>query len=115
MFVDRFGLLPRPAGPCGGGDGDRERRDPDAARMFPEHLATGVAVVSAGSPAGVFEHRRPRMRPDVLRQLTEIARREQPDAIILAGDIYDKSLPSAEAVCLFDAFLTALREYESRD
>lgn len=44
----------------------------------------------------------------VLRQLTEIARREQPDAIILAGDIYDKSLPSAEAVCLFDAFLTAL-------
>lgn len=44
----------------------------------------------------------------VLRQLTDIARREQPDAIILAGDIYDKSQPSAEAVSLFDNFLTGL-------
>ena len=44
----------------------------------------------------------------VLRQLTDIARREQPDAIILAGDIYDKSQPSAEAISLFDSFLTGL-------
>lgn len=44
----------------------------------------------------------------VFRQLTDIARKEQPDAIILAGDIYDKSLPSAEAVRLFDDFLAGL-------
>ena len=34
-----------------------------------------------------------------------------PDAII-AGDIYDKSVPSAEAVSLFDEFLTALAKIE---
>ena len=35
-----------------------------------------------------------------------------PDAIVIAGDIYDKSVPSAEAVSLFDEFLTALAKIE---
>lgn len=44
----------------------------------------------------------------ILRQITEIAGREQPDAIVIAGDIYDKALPSAEAVEVFDRFISEL-------
>lgn len=44
----------------------------------------------------------------ILDQISDLAKREQPDAIILAGDIYDKSIPSAEAVTLFDDFLVGL-------
>lgn len=46
----------------------------------------------------------------ILNQIVEMAKREQPDAIILAGDIYDKSIPSAEAVALFDEFLAQLAQ-----
>ena len=44
----------------------------------------------------------------ILKQITDIAKSENPEAIILAGDIYDKSVPSAEAVSLFDDFLVGL-------
>ena len=44
----------------------------------------------------------------ILDEILDIAQAEQPDAIILAGDIYDKSIPSAEAVSLFDDFLVGL-------
>ena len=43
--------------------------------------------------------------------LKEILRRtdeERPDAVVIAGDIYDRAVPSAEAVELFDSFLTEL-------
>lgn len=46
----------------------------------------------------------------VLTQILEIIRREQPAAILLAGDIYDKSIPSVEAVRLFDGFLRSMAE-----
>ncbi|MCD8347369.1 MAG: exonuclease SbcCD subunit D [Lachnospiraceae bacterium] len=46
----------------------------------------------------------------ILQQITEIARREQPDAVVIAGDIYDKALPSAEAVEVFDRFISELTE-----
>ena len=45
----------------------------------------------------------------VLRQIVELAEREKPDAILIAGDIYDKAIPSAEAVGVFDRFVLALR------
>lgn len=44
----------------------------------------------------------------VLNQVLEAVKREKPDAILLSGDIYDKQLPSAEAVRLLDWFLTEL-------
>ena len=45
----------------------------------------------------------------ILKQILTILREEQPDGgVILAGDIYDKTIPSAEAVELFDEFLTQL-------
>lgn len=40
--------------------------------------------------------------------MVEYARMLRPDAIVIAGDVYDKSVPSAEAVGIFDWFLTAL-------
>ncbi len=44
----------------------------------------------------------------ILRQITELAVREKPDAIVIAGDIYDKAVPSAEAVEVFDRFIAGL-------
>ena len=46
----------------------------------------------------------------VFHQILEAAKEEQPDAVLLCGDIYDKTIPSAEAVSLFDWFLTELKE-----
>lgn len=44
----------------------------------------------------------------ILRQITDIAVREQPQAVVIAGDIYDKAVPSAEAVEVFDRFIAGL-------
>lgn len=44
----------------------------------------------------------------ILKQVVAIAEKEKPDAIVIAGDIYDKAIPSAEAVEVFDAFISAL-------
>lgn len=46
----------------------------------------------------------------ILQEVVRYARELAPDAIVIAGDIYDKSAPSAEAVEIFDAFLTQLAE-----
>ena len=44
----------------------------------------------------------------ILTKIINIIDEETPDAVIIAGDIYDKSAPSAEAVELFDEFLVRL-------
>lgn len=44
----------------------------------------------------------------ILNEILKIIDAEQPDAVLIAGDIYDKSVPSAEAVALFDSFLVSL-------
>ncbi len=46
----------------------------------------------------------------ILKQVLECVDEEQPDGILIAGDIYDKAVPSVEAVQLFDAFLTKLSD-----
>lgn len=46
----------------------------------------------------------------ILQQIVEIGKRERPDAIVIAGDIFDKSVPSAEAVSVFDEFIYKFRE-----
>ena len=46
----------------------------------------------------------------ILQQLVELVRSEQPDGVLLAGDIYDKPVPPAEAVTLFDDFLNKLAQ-----
>ncbi len=47
---------------------------------------------------------------DILRQITELAKAEKPDAVVIAGDIYDKAVPAAEAVEVFDGFMTELKK-----
>ena len=44
----------------------------------------------------------------ILLQILQIIDTERPDAVLIAGDVYDKSVPSAEAVTLFDDFLCRL-------
>lgn len=46
----------------------------------------------------------------ILNEIVEIIKKESIDAVLIAGDIYDRSIPSEEAVKLFDSFLTALSE-----
>lgn len=44
----------------------------------------------------------------ILKRILDLAEEEKPDGIVLAGDIYDKQIPSAEAVQVFDEFITRL-------
>ena len=46
----------------------------------------------------------------ILKQIASIAVAQQVDGIIIAGDLYDKLVPSIEAVGLLDEFLTSLWE-----
>jgi len=46
----------------------------------------------------------------ILRQICSLAEREKPDGVLIAGDVYDKSVPSVEAVRLFDGFLRGLAD-----
>lgn len=44
----------------------------------------------------------------ILEEILRVLDGEQPDAVLIAGDVYDKPVPPAEAVQLFDKFLTKL-------
>lgn len=44
----------------------------------------------------------------ILHQIVDFVAKEQPDALVIAGDLYDKAIPSAEAVELFDQFIIEL-------
>lgn len=44
----------------------------------------------------------------ILGQIVQMASEQQVDAVVIAGDIYDKAVPPGEAVSLFDSFFTAL-------
>lgn len=46
----------------------------------------------------------------ILDEILRIAKEQKPDAAAIAGDVYDKSAPSAEAVALFDSFISRLVE-----
>ncbi len=46
----------------------------------------------------------------ILHQILDIARERRPDGVLIAGDVYDKTIPSAEAVTVLDGFLTSLAD-----
>lgn len=50
----------------------------------------------------------------ILASILEAVRGEKPDAFLIAGDVYDKSVPSAEAVAVLDDFLVQLSETGTR-
>lgn len=45
----------------------------------------------------------------IIDQIIQLSKQEEPDGIMIAGDIYDKAVPSADAVELFDYFIGKLR------
>ncbi len=46
----------------------------------------------------------------ILKQILDLAEQENVDAILVAGDVYDKTVPSEGAVALFDNFLNDVRK-----
>jgi len=53
------------------------------------------------------------MLPDqahILNEILSVVDAEQPDAVLIAGDVYDRTVPPAEAVTLFDDFLCSLAQ-----
>ena len=46
----------------------------------------------------------------MLQQIFDIAMEEKVDALVIAGDVYDRSIPATEAVELLDNFLTRVSE-----
>lgn len=46
----------------------------------------------------------------ILNQILQIVDEQKPQAILIAGDIYDKNIPCVEGVTLFDSFLTELHK-----
>ena len=48
----------------------------------------------------------------ILRKVLEIIDEEKPDGVMIAGDIYDKSVPNEEAVKLLGGFLSNLAKRE---
>ena len=44
----------------------------------------------------------------ILNEIIDIAKSQNVDAVLISGDVYDKSIPPAEAVTAFDKFVTAL-------
>ena len=46
----------------------------------------------------------------ILDEILGIVDQERPDGVLLAGDIYDKTVPSGEAVQVLDGFLTSLAD-----
>lgn len=46
----------------------------------------------------------------ILKKILAVVDEEKPDGVLIAGDVYDKSVPSTEAVQLFDDFLVRLAE-----
>ena len=44
----------------------------------------------------------------LLKQLVDLARQEKPDAVLIAGDVYDRAVPPTEAIDLLDEVLSRL-------
>ena len=50
----------------------------------------------------------------ILTEILHIIDAEKPDGVLIAGDVYDKTVPSAEAVALLDDFLVRLSKRDLR-
>lgn len=52
---------------------------------------------------------------EMLAQIVALAESGHPDAILIAGDIYDTPVPSAEAVSVFDTFFVCIMRDRAAD
>ena len=48
---------------------------------------------------------------DILKKILTVVDEEKPEAVFIAGDVYDKSIPPIEAIQLFDDFLCQLSRW----
>ena len=48
----------------------------------------------------------------ILNQIINIAKEQAVDVVLISGDVYDKSIPQADAVTIFDRFITELSNCE---
>ena len=46
----------------------------------------------------------------ILKEIMEILRKEKVDAVVIAGDVYDRTVPSVEAMVLLEDFLSAMQK-----
>ena len=60
----------------------------------------------------LYEHSMLDEQEYILNQIVDLAAREEVDGVLIAGDIYDKSVPPASATVVFDTFLTRLAGLE---
>lgn len=60
----------------------------------------------------VYEYSMLEEQKAVLTQAFRMAVEHKADAVLIAGDVYDKNIPTIEGVKLFDTFLTALKQKE---
>ena len=58
----------------------------------------------------LYEYSMIRDQEYILDQILGIIDSSGAEGVLIAGDVYDKTVPSAEAVMLFDRFLTGLSE-----
>lgn len=58
----------------------------------------------------VYEYSMLEEQKHVLKQAFGMVKEHRVDAVLIAGDVYDKTIPTVEGVKLFDTFLTALKE-----
>ena len=58
----------------------------------------------------IYEYSLLEEQAQILNQIIEITDSEKPDGVLIAGDVYDKPIPPAEAVKLFDDFLVRLSQ-----
>lgn len=61
----------------------------------------------------LYEYSMIRDQEYILDQILGIIDSSGAEGVLIAGDVYDKTVPSAEAVMLFDRFLTGLSEEKS--
>ena len=57
----------------------------------------------------VYEYSMLEEQKNALLQAFQMAKEHEVDAVLVAGDVYDKTIPTIEGVKLFDTFLTALK------
>lgn len=60
----------------------------------------------------LYEHSMLDEQEYILNEIVRLAEQEKIDGVLIAGDIYDKSIPPASATVLFDAFLTHLADLD---
>ena len=89
-------------------DGEREKGEAPGTKGLPNIAMKIIHLSDLHIGKRVNEFSMIEDQEYILREILRVIDAEKPQAVIIAGDVYDKSVPPAEAVRLFDDFLTRL-------